>query len=158
MALTKFEEAGLRRYRAKIDAMPREVKDAIRRALVKGGDDLTKTMRQLAPVDEGELRDTVEYYFPERRPSEPSYRGEQLSIKAEAGLAIVVVAGSSSQSGEDGFYSKWTEFGHQKADGSGQVVASPFFYPAYRLRRGSIRSRITREMRKALTAVSNGGR
>lgn len=149
--LSKFEVEGLRRYRAKLDRMPVDVKRAIKRALEKGGDDLVATMKRYAPVDQGELRNTVEYYFPEERRGEPSYRGEQLSIKAEAGLAIVVVAGNASRSKEDGFYAKFVEFG--TVDQS----AAPFFFPAYRLRRASIRSRIVREQNKALRAISNGG-
>lgn len=158
--LTSFEQRGLRRYYEKLDRMPDVVRRRIRGALEVGGADLVSTMKSLVPEESGELSETIEYYFPETRPGEQSYRGEQLSIKGSFGLAIVVVAGSSSQSGEDGFYAKFVEFGHVRAGAVGSseyVPASPFFYPAYRFRRVSIRGRITRAMKAGISEVAGRG-
>lgn len=156
---SSFDPRQLQAYRDKIRRMPDVVKTRIRGALEKGGIDLTNTMRSLVPRDHGDLADTIEFYFPESKPGEQSFRGEQLSIKGEAGLAIMVVAGASSRSGEDGFYAKFVEYGHEAGGafgGGDRVPASPFFFPAYRFRRNSIRSRITREMRKGIAQFTTG--
>lgn len=156
---TSFDRRQLQTFRDKIERMPDVVKTRIRGALEKGGIDLTNTMKTLVPTDQGELKETIEFYFPERQRGEQTYRGEQLSIKGDAGLAIVVVAGASSRSGKDGFYAKFVEFGHAAGGvfGNGaDVPASPFFFPAYRMRRNSIRSRITREMRKGIAEFTTG--
>lgn len=158
MTRTMFEPKGLRNLRRKLDRMPREVKDGIKLALTRSGDDLVKTMRGFVPVDVkngGELRDTIEWYFPDRRPEDKDLNASasRLSIKGKQGLAILVVAGASSRSGEDGYYAKWIEFGHVDRSG-GLIPPNPFFYPAYRFRKNAIRGRITRETNKALKLVA----
>jgi hypothetical protein len=159
MTRTRFEQKGLRDLRRKLDRMPREVKDGIKLALARSGDDLVKTMRGFVAVDVkngGELRDTIEWYFPERKPDEPDLKSNasRLSIKGEQGLAIIVVAGASSRSGEDGFYGKWVEFGYTVKSSGRQMPGQPFFYPAYRLRKRSVQGRITRETNKAIKQVA----
>ena len=111
----------LARLRRRMDAVPIAVRAAVRPALDKSAAELVDRMQSLAPVDDGDLRD---------------------SIRAEDGeheLAVRV------QAGDDGaFYARWVEFG------TAATPASPFFWPVVRLSRKRLQRRIKRAIGKAV--------
>lgn len=80
--------AQLDRLSRRLQAIPKAVRDAVQPALDKSTDELVATMRHLAPVDEGELRDSIE-----KRPGDHE-------------LARKVVT--------DDYKARWAEFGTAK--------------------------------------------
>jgi HK97 gp10 family phage protein len=107
-------------FRRRLAALSAETKAEVRKALEVSASEMVATAKALAPVDEGDLRD---------------------SIRKEPGpheLAVTVVAGD-----ERAFYARFVEFGRRG------MPARPFFWPAYRALQKRIRSRINRSITTA---------
>ncbi|MDX0572177.1 HK97 gp10 family phage protein [Sinorhizobium medicae] len=117
--------------------IPAKVEAATRKAMEKGAEELVGMMKRLAPVDQGDLRDSIAWAWGEA-PKGATVLAE--SAPTERGLKITVYATD--------FKARWLEFGTVK------MSAHPFFFPSYRVLRKRIKSRITREMRKAIKAES----
>jgi HK97 gp10 family phage protein len=117
-----------RRLNSTVDGLEVELKDA----LAKSGQEMVEKAKSLAPVDEGELRNSIEWKFTRNR----TFFGRKRSP------AVVVQAGSNDQSNK-AFYARWVEFGSDVNN------KQPFFFLAYRLLRKRIRSRISRAMTRA---------
>lgn len=119
---------GLEKLKAKIAALPAATKAELSDALNKSADQLVEMQKRLVPVRHGHLRDTIE-----KRDGR-----HKLSVIVEAG-------------GPKAFYGRWVEFGTVK------MQAEPFFFPAYRALRRTIRGRITRATKKAAEKVAGNG-
>lgn len=120
--------------------IPAKIEAATRAAMEKGAQELVDMMKRLVPVDHGDLRDSIGWTWGE------APKGSFTILKgsaggAYAGLRIVVYAGNSKA-----FYARFQEFGTQAQP------AQPYFFPSYRSLRRRIKSRITREMKKAIQA------
>lgn len=116
--------------------LPRRIEDATRKAMETGAEELVAMMKRLVPVDDGDLRDSIGWKWGAApggsialAESEPDARG----------MRITIYAGN-----EKAYYARWQEFGTVK------MAANPFFFPSWRALRKRIRSRITREMRRAV--------
>lgn len=71
---------------------------------------------------------------------------------SERGLLITIWARG------DDFSAAWFEFGtaerqHKSGKSTGQIQASPFFWPVWRARRRRVKSRLTRNINKAIKGV-----
>jgi HK97 gp10 family phage protein len=115
-----------RRLKDTVPGIETELRDAI----AVSAQEMVVKAESLAPVDEGELRKSIEWKWT---------KSTQLGSKSPA---AVVQAGSNDQSNK-AFYARWVEFG------SAVNNKQPFFFPAYRLLRKRIRSRISRAMTRA---------
>jgi HK97 gp10 family phage protein len=104
----------------------------LRTALAKAGDEFVNTASRLVPVDEGELRKSIEW-----KPTKATQADSSRSP------AIVIQAGAD-QPGDDAFYVRFVEFG------TPETPKQPFFFPAYRLVRRKIRGMLSRAMTKAI--------
>ena len=121
--------------------MPKRVKEAARKAMEKGADDLVSMMKRLAPVDEGDLQMSISWTW-----GDPP-KGAVVVAKSAPGpddMRITIFAGNKTA-----YYARWVEFG------TTQMRAHPFFFPSWRTKKRSIRSRITREMKKAIEAETD---
>lgn len=78
----------LDRLSRRLQAIPKAVRDAVQPALDTSADELVGTMKRLAPVDEGDLRDSIE-----KRPG-----GHELARKVAT----------------DDYKARWAEFGTAK--------------------------------------------
>ncbi|WP_200898747.1 HK97-gp10 family putative phage morphogenesis protein [Candidatus Rhodobacter oscarellae] len=117
--------------------VPEEVRKSATAALEKGAQEIVDMARSLAPVDSGDLRDSIGWTWGD------APKGS-LVLGAVGGqeygtLRITVYAGN-----DDAFYAAWQEFGTQNQR------AHPYFFPAYRSLRRRVRSRITRDINKAI--------
>lgn len=128
---------GLDKLRAKLRAMPDEVRREIRGALEKNANELVAMQKRLVPVDDGDLRDSIEWAWGDGETS-------RIGVKGQQGLAITVSAGSA-----EAFHARWVEFG--TSDGR---PAQGFFYSPYRALRKRMKSRITRSQNKAIKRVA----
>ncbi|WP_234843945.1 HK97-gp10 family putative phage morphogenesis protein [Sinorhizobium meliloti] len=138
--------------------MPKRVENAARKAMEKGADELVAMMKRLVPVDDGDLRDSIGWTWG------PPPKGS-MALSRDRGpgdLVLTVYAGS-----DKAYYAAFVEFGvAEQAFGdritskSGRTRVSqrttkgggaqPFFFPSYRALEKRIRSRIKREMKKAI--------
>lgn len=126
MATAKIE--GLERLRRKIAALPEAAKQEIKAALDESADELMAMQQRLVPVDEGDLRKSIE------------------KADGRHELQVLVRVG-----GPRAHHARFVEFGTQK------MSARPFFFPSYRASRKRIKSRVNRATRKAAQKVAAGG-
>lgn len=123
---------GLERLKARFAKIPPAMRDEVRIAIEKGADELVEMQKRLAPVESGELRDSIR--------------------KRDGGHGLSVEVFT------DDFKARWVEFGTSAHVAGGEfsgaqipsIPARPFFFPAYRALRKRIKSRITRAVSKAV--------
>jgi len=135
MARTRVQN--LDKLRAKLRRMPDEVKREIRGALEKNANELVQMQKRLVPVDDGDLRDSIQWEW-------GSGDESRIGVKGQEGLAITVSAGD-----EAAFYAKWVEFG--TSDGK---PSQGFFYSPYRALRKRMKSRLSRAQNKAIRKIA----
>lgn len=114
-------ERGLAKVRQRLDAIPRQVRNAVQPALDTSANELADMQRRLVPVDEGDLKDSIEVH-----PGEHELQ------------RIVKVGGPRAH------HARWVEFG------TAHTPAQPFFWPAYRALQKRIKARLTRAANKAI--------
>ena len=126
----------LARLQKRLDAIPKSVREAVRPALTKSGEELTAAMRRLAPEDTGALKDSIVATLPgERTPPYSQPGGARLVGENE----VVVTAGNSG-----------VRYPHLVEYGTAQAPAQPFFWPAFRLLKRRIEGRLKRAIGKAV--------
>lgn len=107
----------------------------LRKALADAGDDMVAKAKQFVPVDQGDLRDSLKWEWT---------RATQAD---ENRSPAIVIQGGGDTENDDAFYIRWVEFGRK---GAGGMAPRPFFFPAYRLMRRAMRSRMSRAMTRAI--------
>lgn len=128
----------LARLQRRLEAIPKAVREAVVPALVKSGEELAGTMRQLAEPsrDTGALIDSIEVTPPGQ--STPPY-SQPGGTRVAGELEVLVTAGN-----EDVRYAHLVEYGTSAAE------AQPFFWPAFRLLQKRIQNRTRRAVSKAV--------
>lgn len=130
---------GVQKLRKKLtENLPKRVDAAMRAAMEKGAEELVAMMKRLAPVDRGDLQMSISWTWG-NAPDGAVVVAQ--SVPDGDGAKITIYAGSKTA-----FYARWQEFG------TSEMPANPFFYPSWRSLRKRIRSRILRDMRKAIRA------
>lgn len=136
MSLKIEKRERLRQRMAKIGALARV---EIRKALDVSADEMSSTARSFAPVDSGDLRRSIGYTFGEYKSANANVRGVNAGGGAgDRDLTVTIHAGD-----QNAFYAAFVEFGRVDA------AAQPYFYPAYRLTKKRVRSRISRAVKSA---------
>ncbi|MBA3576186.1 MAG: HK97 gp10 family phage protein [Sphingomonas sp.] len=137
---------GLARFKRKLAKMPKAAKDEIRIAIEKSAEEIVDLMRRLAPVDRGDLRDSIGWTWGAPPKGSSVLATSKRTVAGNAGLVATIYAG-----GGDAFHARWVEFGTTK------MAAQPFFYTSWRFGKKRARSRITRATNKAAKRVAAGG-
>lgn len=114
---------GLSDLRSKLWQIDNRVRDAAEQALEDGAEETAKMMRGLVPVDQGDLKRSIRI----------------VKGRNKRGPFIRIIGGD-----DKAYYARWVEFG------TAANPARPFFFPAWRANRRRVRSRITRQTRKAI--------
>ncbi len=136
---------------AAIQGAPRE---AMKAALTQNAVEITDMQKRLAPVDSGDLRNSIGYTFGEYRAANANVRGVSGGGGGDPDLSVTIHAGD-----EKAFYARWLEFGVSKSwtiggkfEGAAHpgFSAEPYFFPAWRALKRRSKSRLTRAMRKAI--------
>lgn len=130
--------AQLARLQKRLDAIPKAVKKAVEPALRQSGEELVTTMRGLAPVDTGDLRDSIKYTMP-GNPTPPYSQPGGSTVAGDN--QVLVTAGNTD-----------VRYPHLVEYGTAEAAAQPFFWPAYRLKKKKLASRIKRAIGKAVKA------
>lgn len=136
----------------KLKRIPIEVKKDVREALVSGADEMVDLAKRFVSVDQGDLRDSIEWRFGD---AERAAHAQGIGDSHE--LGVVIYAGNSGVR-----YPHLVEFGTTPHVNKGKfggtfhpgTSASPFFYPAFRLIKRKARGRATRAMNKAIKRIA----
>lgn len=160
---------GMSRLQRKLSRLPEIAKERIAKAMEDGAEQIVRTAQNLVPVDEMVLYESIGWTWGE--PPSGSITLGRSRRRPGDGLRITVYAGN-----DEAFYARWVEFGtspHNVERGGGTVsgrrrasigaglghpgaTAQPFFFPAYRANRRSVRSGISRAVNRAAKEVATG--
>ncbi len=116
-------------------SIPRAVRRHIRAALEKSANEIVALAKRFVPVDEGDLRDSIGWTWGDP----PSGTVTLASSDGFGSERITIFAGDNKA-----FYAAWVEFGTKVA------AAHPYFFPAYRFRKKTVKRRISRALTKGL--------
>lgn len=138
---------GLPQLKAKLVALKQDTMPAVRPAMEQAAQQITDTMKRLAPVDGGALRDSIGWTWGD------APRGSVKVSHSIAGNRITIFAGD-----EKAFYARFVEFGTAPHVNGGRFAGTdnpgnrqqPFFYPAYRANRNQVKLMIRRAIRDAV--------
>lgn len=144
------DDGGLSRFQRRMRAIPNAARAAVAPALVKQAGEMAATMRALAPVDDGDLRDSITVTGPKQ--TTPAYSQPGGSTVAPENAALITVGNTEVR------YPHLIEYGHSNgfvagaASGTrGQAVpAQPFFWPAVRMHQAKAKAAIKRAIGKAI--------
>jgi len=117
--MPRKNDGGLGNVLASMDRVKAEARAAVMESLLKGATHIAVTARTFAPVDSGDLRDSIEVTPPGA--STPPYSqpgGSRVAGENE----VIITAGN-----ED------VRYAHLQEYGTFNTEAQPFFWPAYRL-------------------------
>ncbi|RCS25839.1 HK97 gp10 family phage protein [Phyllobacterium salinisoli] len=124
----------LRLKRRMLD-LPKSIREAASRATLEGAEELAASIRNLAPVDSGALRDSI-VVTPGGQTTPPYSQPGGSQVVSEN--AAVVTVGNT-----DARYPHLVEYGTK------DTTAQPFFWPAVRSKRKRLAARIKRQITKA---------
>lgn len=128
--------------------IPDEVQAAAKAAIAKGADELVAEMKARVPQDQGKLRDSIGWSFdgaPDGAVSVGEVKGREfgkITATVYAGDSNTLVYNSRGATFQN---ARLQEFGTR-----GGTPASGYFLGAWRAKKRRIRSRITREVNKAI--------
>jgi HK97 gp10 family phage protein len=128
--------AQTQRLARRLAAIPKSVKKAVEPALRQSGEELVSSMRNLAPKDTHALEQSIKYTMPGN--STPAYSQPGGSTVAGENQ-VLVTAGNTD-----------VRYPHLVEYGTAEAAAQPFFWPAYRLKKKRLSSRIKRAIGKAV--------
>lgn len=124
---------GLNDLNRRLAALSAATKAELRTALDESADRVVAIQKSLAPVDEGDLRNSIR-----KEPGE-----HELQIRIVAGGSATTKAVRNGATAPRIDYAVIAEFG------TANRPARPFFYPGYRALRKAIRARLSRAYRNA---------
>lgn len=132
-------------FRARLAKIPARATQAARVAMEQGAEEMVQMMRRLAPVDDGELRASINWKWGDAPPGTfeiTKIKGGKRAGQEVAALRVSIYANAKDSKGRP--YASWVEFGTKNA------AANPFFWPSYRALRKRVMGRIIRAIRKAI--------
>lgn len=130
---------GLASFQNRMRAIPEAVREGVKPSLIRGADMVADAMRDLAPVDEGDMRASITVTGPLE--STPPYSQPGGSGFVPENMAAVTVGNTN------------VRYPHLVEYGTTHSPAKPFFWPGFRLTRKkaltTIKAGISRAIRKA---------
>lgn len=152
---------GRAQFRAKLAALPKVARTEMHRALKQNGQEMVSLARSLAPVEDGDLRQSIGMTFGVYRAENANVRGVSSSVGAAyPELSLTVHVGDAKA-----FYAAFVEFGTKPHINGGKfagtrhpgAAAHPFFFPAYRALKPRLKRRMSRAMTAAAKKVAGSG-
>lgn len=136
------------RLRARLAKIPDIAREAAAAAMEEGAQEIVDAMKMAAPVDSGDLRDSIGWTWGEV-PAGSFVIDEIRSGKNKgdqyATLRIKIYAGN-----REAFYARFQEFGTRSQP------AQPFFFSTWKRERAKIRRKIRAAIRKRIKEAFNG--
>ncbi|MFG1238008.1 HK97-gp10 family putative phage morphogenesis protein [Xanthobacter autotrophicus DSM 597] len=147
---------GLASLRRKLRAIPDAAREEIRRAMEEAAQEVVNLARHLAPVDAGDLRDSIGWTWGDP-PRGAIVLAKSRPRKGAKDMRLTIYAGN-----DKAFYARWVEFGTAAHPNKGKFTgtrhpgtrAQPFFFPAYRAERKKMKSKVSRAITKAAKKVA----
>lgn len=141
MARKSITVLGREKLRSVLKKLPQAVRTELQSSLTKSAEIVASAQRSLVPVKDGILRDSIRV--------EPFSRG---------GIGVLIKAGGPTTTkpvrvGQTATY----DYAMGQELGTQEMVANPFFYPAYRMKKSGVKSRATRAVKKAVEKTAKGG-
>lgn len=131
-----MSDGGLGSFQKRMRAIPRAARAAVEPALVKSADEVAGVMRGLAPVEDGDLRDSIAVTGPGQSTPPYSQPGGSMTVPENA---AAITAGNTD-----------VRYPHLQEFGTTFHAAQPFFWPGFRLGRKRALTRIKRAIGKAI--------
>ncbi len=129
---------GLAEFNRRWGAIPAKVRQAARETLEQNAEEIVADMKRVAPKGESlDLVNSIGWTWgdaPEGSTVIGTVGGKEYST-----LRITIYAGAG-----DAFYARFQEFGTKN------MPANPFFFPVWRTRKRRVKSRLTRNINKAI--------
>ena len=132
-------------FRARLAKIPAKATQAARQAMEQGADEMVEMMRRLAPVDDGELRASINWKWGDAPPgtfSVTTIKGGKRAGQEVAALRLTIYANAKDSKGRP--YASWVEFGTKNS------APNQFFWPSYRSLRRRVYGRIYRAVKKSI--------
>lgn len=150
MELLMADDGGLSSFQRRMRAVPQAARLAVRPALLREAGRIVATMKALAPVDEGDLKNSLAVTGPNSMTPPYSQPGGAMVVPE---LTAVITAGNA-----DVRYAHLVEFGTRarmlasarQAGFHPGTVAQPFFWPGFRVHRKKSVAAIKRAIGKAI--------
>lgn len=117
-------------------AIPQDVREAVKPALIQGANEIAALQRQLAPVDQGDLRDSIAVTAPGTATPEYSQPG---GSRVAGELEAIVTVGDHT-----------VRYPHLVEYGTTAAAGQPFWWPGFRFGRKRASNRIKRAIGKAV--------
>ncbi|MEF2071903.1 HK97-gp10 family putative phage morphogenesis protein [Consotaella aegiceratis] len=130
------DDGGLSKLQKRFAAIPEDVRAAAQKSALKQADTMAATMRRLAPVDSGDLKESITV-TPAGQSTPPYSQPGGSSVVPENAAAVTV-------GDDDVRYPHLVEYGTKKAP------AHPFFWPAVRLHNKKAKAAIKSAIRRAV--------
>lgn len=151
---------GLDKLNRKLRRLPDVARAEIAKAMEKSAGEVVALAKTLAPTDSGALRASIGWTWGDAPEGSMVLGSVRQSGKGAGNMAITIFAGNS-----DVFWARWVEWGTSPHTNAGLFAGSqhpgtpaqPFFFPAYRARRRSAKSRVSRAITKSAKRVAAGG-
>lgn len=121
-------------FRSRLKAYVPAINQEVRETLKKEASRTVNYMKLLAPVETGELRESIRYEF-----------DRDTRVTLRAGDETTTVQNTTGQEFQNAFLQEY---------GSGNRPAQPFFWPAYRSEKKRMRAAITRAVARAVKRVN----
>ncbi|PVA06113.1 HK97-gp10 family putative phage morphogenesis protein [Thalassorhabdomicrobium marinisediminis] len=125
-----------KRLEARLNAIPQEVLDDLRPALLKGAHDIADAMETLVPEADGDLLGSITVTGPNG--TTPPYAAGGGNVTMKRNQAAVTVGNTD------------VRHGHLQEFGTVHHDAQPFMRPAFRLKKTKVQRRIAAAVRKAI--------
>ena len=163
---------GLAALEKKLNRLPSAAVEEIKRSMEKVADDIVRLAQSLVPVQEGHLRDSIDWTWG-ATPVGALTLGKVVKSALGKQLTLTIYAGN-----EAAFYARFVEFGTKYAPARASrrdsrykrtvimtkalaehhaTRAQPFFFPAYRAHRNAAKSAVRKATRAAARKVASGG-
>ena len=137
------------RLQARLAKVPDIARAAAAKAMEEGAAEIVAEMKRLAPVESGNLRDSINWTWgdvPAGSFTIADIRSGKNAGEQYATLRIKIYAGS-----REAYYARWQEFGTKNQP------AQPFFFVSWKAQRAKFRKRIRDAVKTAIKeAYANG--
>ena len=142
--MTKIQ--GLDRLKRKLAKLPAVAKQMIRKAMEAKANEIVAMMKNLVPVDDGTLRDSIGWTW--GKAPKGSLTLASVQATGDSDMTLTIYAGN-----KEAFYARWVEFGTARHENGGLfagsihpgTTAQPFFFVSWRANK----RRTVRAVRKA---------
>lgn len=131
-----MDDGGIGRLKARLAAIPRDVKEAVQPSLQKQAGAMAASMRGFAPEDSGDLRHSIEVTPGGHQTPPYSQPGGSMTVPENA---VAITVGSSD-----------VRYGHLVEYGTAKAAAQPFFWPAVRLHNKRVKKAIKAAVGRAV--------